>query len=76
MGGLTPGAAPPDTDKDGMPDEWEKKNGLDPSQDDASKVMSGGYKAIELYVDERADALVREATAGDKRQGNHAQQQR
>jgi hypothetical protein len=68
--------APLDTDKDGMPDEWEKKHGLDPAKDDSAKVMPGGYTAIEVYVNERAEVLVREASTGDKLQGNHAQQQR
>lgn len=44
--------APPDADKDGMPDEWEKKNGLnaaDPS--DASKPAGNtSYTNIELYI--------------------------
>ncbi len=56
-------------------DDWEKKNGRDPAKDDSAKVMPGGYTAIEVYVNERADAQVRETTAGDKRQGNHKQQQ-
>ena len=76
MEGLTPGVAPLDTDKDGMPDEWEKKHGLDSAKDDSAKVMSDGYTAIEVYANERADVLVREASTGDKLQGNHAQQQR
>jgi pectate lyase len=55
--GLTPGAAPLDTDKDGMPDEWEKKNGLDPAKDDSAKVMPTGYTAVEVYLNELAEAL-------------------
>ena len=58
MEGLTPGAAPKDTDRDGMPDEWEKKNGLDPSQNDSAKVMPSGYTAIEVYLNELAANLV------------------
>jgi pectate lyase len=58
MEGLTPGAAPLDTDKDGMPDEWEKKNGLDPAKDDSAKVMPSGYTAVEVYVNELAEKLV------------------
>jgi pectate lyase len=65
MEGLTPGAAPGDTDKDGMPDEWEKKNGFDPAKDDAFKVMSCGFTAIEVYANERADALVKGAGASE-----------
>jgi hypothetical protein len=62
MEGLTPGVAPLDTDKDGMPDEWEKKHGLDPAKDDSAKVMAGGYTAIEAYVNELAEQIVRGPT--------------
>ena len=58
MAGLTPTAAPDDADKDGMPDTWEKKRGLNPAKDDSAKVMDGGYTAIEVYLDELAKALV------------------
>jgi hypothetical protein len=58
MAGLTPRPAPQDTDRDGMPDEWEKKNGLDAAKDDSAKVMEGGYTAIEVYLAERAAELV------------------
>ena len=45
--------APADTDKDGMPDEWEIANGLNPNDpSDASKVdpNSIGYTYIEQYI--------------------------
>jgi hypothetical protein len=58
MEGLSAGAAPLDTDKDGMPDDWEKKNGLDPAKDDSAKVMPSGYTAVEVYVNELAEKLV------------------
>ncbi len=51
--------APNDTDRDGMPDDWEKKNGLDPAKDDSAKVMPGGYTAIEAYINERSETLVK-----------------
>jgi hypothetical protein len=38
--------APADTDKDGMPDEWEKKNGLNP----ADAADATGYKLDKLYT--------------------------
>ena len=43
--------APADTDKDGIPDDWEKKNGLNPADaSDASKTSSHKfYTNIELY---------------------------
>ena len=45
-------AAPVDIDKDGMPDDWEKKNGLNPSDaSDAAKVSSHKfYTNIEVYI--------------------------
>ena len=41
-----------DTDKDGMPDVWEKKNGLNPNDaSDAVKDCNGdGYTNIEKYI--------------------------
>lgn len=39
-----------DTDKDGMPDEWENANGTDPSVNDATVVAANGYLNIENYV--------------------------
>jgi hypothetical protein len=44
--------APADTDKDGMPDEWEKKNGLNPNDaSDASQYkLDKNYTNIEVYI--------------------------
>jgi len=44
--------APADTDKDGMPDDWEKKNGLDPSDasDASGYKLSRQYTNIEVYM--------------------------
>jgi hypothetical protein len=59
--GLARGEAPRDSDNDGMPDTWEQAHRL--SKDDGTdhaKVMPSGYTAIEEYVNERAEALVRE----------------
>ena len=43
--------APADTDHDGMPDEWESKNGLDPKNpDDGNKVAADGYTMLEKYI--------------------------
>ncbi len=41
-----------DTDGDGMPDEWEKKNGLNPEDpgDAAGYQLSKGYTNIEVYI--------------------------
>lgn len=48
---LKTGKLPQDTDKDGIPDEWERKNGLnatDPS--DATKTAGNGYMNVENYI--------------------------
>ena len=41
---------PQDTDGDGMPDEWEKANGTNPSKDDAMTIAGNGYANIENYI--------------------------
>lgn len=43
-------AVPVDTDGDGMPDEWERKHGLDPYVADQNKVNADGYTALEVYL--------------------------
>lgn len=48
---LAPGAAPADTDADGMPDAWEAKHGLDPNADDSAADRDrDGYTNVEDYV--------------------------
>jgi pectate lyase len=43
--------APIDTDHDGMPDDWEDKNGLDKSNpDDRNNISSDGYTMLEIYL--------------------------
>ena len=43
--------APTDTDHDGMPDDWEIKNGLNPKNaDDRNKVADDGYTMLEKYL--------------------------
>ena len=54
---ITPVHRPPDydTDRDGMPDEWERKNGLDPSRPDNNEDHDGnGYTNLEEYLHEAA----------------------
>ena len=45
-------APPKDSDLDGMPDEWEKKNGLDPNDagDASGHKLDKGYTNIEVYI--------------------------
>ncbi|MFC5626120.1 pectate lyase family protein [Algoriphagus winogradskyi] len=39
-----------DSDHDGMPDEWEKKNGLDPSDSSDRNIIQDGYTMLEKYL--------------------------
>jgi hypothetical protein len=48
-----------DRDGDGMPDQWEEKQGLDPDRDSANQLFANGYTAIEVYLHERAEALIK-----------------
>jgi len=44
-----------DTDEDGMPDEWEKKNGLSPADgNDRNKIGANGFTMLEKYLNELA----------------------
>jgi len=48
---LKTGKLPKDTDKDGIPDEWEQKNGLNVTNpSDAREIAKDGYTNIEIYV--------------------------
>ena len=59
MAGLTPGKPPLDSDNDGIPDAWERANGLNPADStDHSTVMSSGYTAIEEYCNILAEGLI------------------
>lgn len=47
----TSAAAPVDTDHDGMPDEWERNNGLNPNDpEDRNLVNNTGYTKLELFL--------------------------
>lgn len=53
VGGLPSytGEPRPDSDGDGIPDEWERSNGLDPDDaTDALKLRDDGYMVIEWYI--------------------------
>lgn len=55
-----------DTDGDGMPDEWEKANGLNPNVADNNYVNSEGYTALEAYI----NSLMGESFASDFEQSS------
>ena len=42
--------APEDKDHDGMPDDWEKKNGLDPTNAVDRNNRADGYTMLEKYL--------------------------
>ena len=45
-----------DSDSDGMPDDWEKQNGLNPNDSkDASQYAKNGYTQIENYLNSLVD---------------------
>jgi hypothetical protein len=47
------GEAPADTDGDGMPDEWEQKNGLNPAEAaDGNGVAANGYTNLENFLND------------------------
>lgn len=54
MGGpgtIRGGTAPADADGDGIPDAWERANGLNPNDaSDAMRITASGYTNLELYV--------------------------
>lgn len=55
-----------DTDGDGMPDEWEVENGLDPNDpDDGNMVDEDGYTMLENYM----NGLVAHITAAQNEGG-------
>ena len=52
--------APTDTDQDGIPDEWETANGLDPNnKNDYKNLNDEGYTMLEVYM----NSLVADITA-------------
>ena len=43
--------APKDSDGDGMPDKWERRNGMDRKDPtDGAKITPSGYTNLELYL--------------------------
>ncbi len=55
---LTSGTAQPDSDNDGMPDEWEKKKKLNPEDaaDASSFKLNKQYSNIEVYINSKTTA--------------------
>ncbi|MGN0281633.1 MAG: polysaccharide lyase family 1 protein [Prevotella sp.] len=61
---------PVDTDGDGMPDEWESNNGLNPQEADQNRMNIDGYTALEVYLCE----LMGESMSKDFSTGIHSVQ--
>ncbi len=73
------GAAPVDTDRDGIPDAWEKSHGLDPANaaDGKGDADKNGYTNLEEYLNglaasEGTDIRARERAATGKREPGSA----
>lgn len=59
--------APKDTDGDGIPDEWEKANGLDMNNAaDGAKVSASGYTNLELYMNSLVQEIMDLGNANGK----------
>lgn len=57
FGTITGGAAPTDTDRDGMPDAWETARGLNPaSAADRNNIAPSGYTRVEEYINDLMSA--------------------
>ena len=57
--------APADTDGDGMPDEWETANGLNPNDpDDGSATAENGYTNLENYLNSLVAHIVEGGNEG------------
>lgn len=60
-------AAPVDSDQDGIPDEWETANGLNPNDaSDGKAVTADGYTNLEHYINSLVDDIVTKGNAQGK----------
>ncbi|GAA4293976.1 pectate lyase family protein [Aestuariibaculum suncheonense] len=57
---LKSGTQKTDTDEDGMPDDWEKENQLNPNRNDSNlKTLDKQYTNIEVYTNSLVDGLAK-----------------
>lgn len=64
---LNSSEAPTDTDRDGMPDEWETANGLNPNDaSDGKKTATNGYTNLENYINSLVAGITEAQNAGGK----------
>lgn len=67
---LTSTTAPIDTDGDGMPDEWETANGLNPNDaSDGNQTNAEGYTNVEVYMNSLVDDITTKQYEGGEKQG-------
>ena len=60
QGAINVGTPIVDTDRDGIPDDWEKKHGLNSSNpNDASTISKSGYSKLEEYLNDFYGAACR-----------------
>lgn len=60
-------AAKTDTDGDGIPDEWETENGLNPNdKTDGAKLAKDGYTNLEIYINSLVAEIVEKGNAEGK----------
>ncbi len=52
QGEIKGGKSEKDTDRDGMPDKWEKKQKTDPGKADNNTKVENGYTRLEIYLNE------------------------
>jgi len=61
-----------DTDGDGIPDEWEEANGLDPkNQKDGLALNDEGYMMVEVYLNSLVDDITTLQNDGGEMMGTH-----
>lgn len=68
---LNSAQAPVDTDRDGIPDEWEKANGLNPNDaSDAKEISADGYTMLEEYLNSIVEHITEAQNAGGTLEGD------
>ncbi len=58
--------APVDTDGDGIPDSWEKENGLDPNDASDGNAYVSGYTNLERYMNSLVADIMENGNKGGK----------
>ncbi len=68
---LNSATAPVDSDKDGMPDEWEIANGLNPNNaSDGRLYCADGYTNLEHYLNSLVEEITAAQNAGGEIEGD------